>query len=92
METLRDEVDEISLKDPREIENSMPLEKVTPISIYFDYPDYHVMIGTKLIEELRKALVAFLKKNYDVSPFTSCLPILTILQFAKREESLSQNA
>ena len=65
MEALRDEVDEITLKDSQEIKNTKPLEDVASISIHPDYPDCHVMIGTKLTNELRKALVKFLKKNYD---------------------------
>ena len=63
MGVLRDEVDEITLEDPREIENTKPLKEVTLISIHPDYPDCHVMIGTELTEELRKPLVEFLKKN-----------------------------
>ena len=59
-------MDEITLEDLQKIENIKLLEEVTPISIHLDYPDRHVMIGTKLIEELRKALVEFLKKNYNV--------------------------
>ena len=66
MEALRDEVDEITLDDPREMENTKPLEEVAPIFIHLDYSDRHVMIGTQLTEELRKALVEFLKKKYDV--------------------------
>ena len=59
MKELRDEVDEISLENPREIKNTKPLEEVTPIFIHPDYLDRHVMIRTKLIEELRNALVEF---------------------------------
>ena len=70
MEELRDEVDEITIKDPRELENTKPREEVTPISIRPDYPDRHVMIGTKLTEELWNALVEFLKKNYNVFPWS----------------------
>ena len=66
MEALRDEVDEITLEDPRETKNTKPLEEVTLIYIHPDYPDRHVMIGTELTEELRNALVEFLKKNYYV--------------------------
>ena len=66
MEALRDEVEEITLVDPRDTENTKPLEEITPISIHPNYPDRHVMIGAGLIEELRSALVEFLKKNYDV--------------------------
>ena len=66
MEALKDEVDEITLEDPQEIEKTKPIGEVTPISIHPDYLECHVMIETKLIKELRKALVEFLKKNYDV--------------------------
>ena len=66
MEALRDEVEEIPLVDPRETENTKSLEEITPISMHPDYPDHHVMIKTKLIEELWSALVEFLKKHYDV--------------------------
>ena len=66
MEALRNEVDEITLKDPWEIENTKSLEEVALISIHLDYPDHHVMIETELTEELQKALVEFLKKNYNV--------------------------
>ena len=66
MEMLRDEVDEITLKDPQEMKNTKPVEEATLISKHPNYPDRHVMIGTKLIEELRKALVEFFKKNNDV--------------------------
>ena len=51
---------------PRESENTKPLEEVTPVSIHPDLPDCHVMIGTELTEELRVALVKFLKENYNV--------------------------
>ena len=50
-------MDEITLEDPREIENTKPLEEVIPISIHPNYLDCHVMIGTELTEELQKALV-----------------------------------
>ena len=66
MEALRDEIEWITLVDPREIENTKPFEEVAPISIHPDYPDLHVLIGTELIEELQSALVEFLKKNYNV--------------------------
>ena len=56
----------ITLVDPREIENTKPLEEATPISIPPDFLDRHVIIGIELTEELRSALVEFLKKNYDV--------------------------
>ncbi|GFS39302.1 hypothetical protein Acr_00g0062150 [Actinidia rufa] len=65
MEALRDEVEEITLVDPRETENTKPLEYVAPIFIHPDYLDCYVMIGTELTEELHNALVEFLKKNYD---------------------------
>ncbi|GFY95426.1 hypothetical protein Acr_10g0008110 [Actinidia rufa] len=54
------------LEDPREIENTKPLEEVVPISIHPNFPDRQVMIGTKLTDELRVALIDFLKKNSDV--------------------------
>ncbi|GFY93718.1 hypothetical protein Acr_09g0001640 [Actinidia rufa] len=63
---LRDEVERLTLVDPRETNNTKPLEEVVPISIHPDYPDRHIMIGTELTDELRFALVNFLKKNYDV--------------------------
>ena len=66
MEALRDEVKEVTLADPRETKNIKPLEEVTPISIHPDFLDRHVIIGTKLIEQLLTSLVEFLKKNYDV--------------------------
>ncbi|GFS39342.1 hypothetical protein Acr_00g0062390 [Actinidia rufa] len=66
MEALRDEVEEITLVDPREIENTKPLEDISLISIHLDYPDRLIMIGTKLFKEERNALVEFLKRNYDV--------------------------
>ncbi|GFZ05550.1 hypothetical protein Acr_17g0011220 [Actinidia rufa] len=65
-EVMRDEVEQITLADPREIENTKPLEEVAPISIHLDYPDRHVMIGTELTEVLRLALINFLKRNFDV--------------------------
>ena len=66
MEALKDEAGEVTIVDPREIENTKPLEDVVLISIHLDYPDCHIMIGTELFEELRSTLVEFLKKNYDV--------------------------
>ncbi|GFS34032.1 hypothetical protein Acr_00g0031860 [Actinidia rufa] len=66
MEALRDEVEEITITALKEIENKKPLEEVTPNSIHPNYPGCHVMIGTELTEELRSALVEFLKKNYGV--------------------------
>ena len=66
MEALRDEVEEINFVDPRETKNTKPLEEVTPMSIYPDHSNRHVMIETELTEELRNALVEFLKENYDV--------------------------
>ena len=59
-------MDEITLVDPREVENTKPLEKIALVSIHPDHSDCHVMIRTKLTEELRNALVEFLKKNYNV--------------------------
>ena len=66
MEPLTNEVEEITLVDPRESENTKPLEEITSVSIHPYHPDRHVMIGTELTEELRIALVEFLKRNYDV--------------------------
>ncbi|GFZ18321.1 hypothetical protein Acr_27g0000600 [Actinidia rufa] len=54
------------LEDPRETENTKPLEEVVSISIHPNYPDRQVMIGTELTDELRIALIDFLKKNSDV--------------------------
>ena len=59
-------MEEITLVDPRELENTQSLEEVTPVSIHPDHPYCHVMIGTELIKELRSAMVKFLKMNYDV--------------------------
>ena len=66
MEALRDEVEQITLVDPREIENTKPLEEIALVSIHLDYPNYHFMIGTELTEELRSSLMKFLKRNFDV--------------------------
>ena len=66
MEVLRDEVEEITLVDPRETKNTKSLEEVALISIHPDYQDRHVMIEIELSEELQSALVEILKKNYDV--------------------------
>ena len=66
MGALRDEVEQIALAGPRESENTKLLEEITLISIPPDYPDRHVMIGTKLTDELRFALTNFLKGNFDV--------------------------
>ncbi|GFS40548.1 hypothetical protein Acr_00g0069240 [Actinidia rufa] len=63
---LRDEVEQLTLADPRETNNTKPLEEVVPISIHPDYPDCHIMIGTELTDELRSALVNFLKENSDI--------------------------
>ena len=52
MEALRDEVEEITLVDPRETENNKPLEEVHPVLIHPYYPDRNVIIGTKLTIEL----------------------------------------
>ena len=46
IEVLRNKVEEITLVDPRELENTKPLEEVTLISVHPDYPDRHIMIGT----------------------------------------------
>ena len=66
MESLRDEVEQVVLIDPRETKNTQPLEETIPISIHPEYPDRHVMIGTELAEEQSNALVEFLKRNFDV--------------------------
>ncbi|XP_057502757.1 butanoate--CoA ligase AAE1-like [Actinidia eriantha] len=66
MEVLRDKVEQITLADPKETENTKPLEEVVPISIHPDYPDRHVMIGTELTDKLRSALTDFLRKNFDI--------------------------
>ncbi|GFY91594.1 hypothetical protein Acr_07g0017900 [Actinidia rufa] len=63
---LRDEIEQLILEDPRETENTKPLEEVVPISIHPNYPDHQVMIGTELTDELRITLIDFLKKNSDV--------------------------
>ena len=92
MKALRDEREEVTLVDPRESKNTKPLEEVALVSIHPDYLDRHVMIWTELTEELRSALVEFLKKTMTSlhglraicqelilrSPCTSCLPTLTI--------------
>ena len=59
-------MEKITLVDPRELENTKPLEEVTLIYIHPDHPDQHVMIGIELTEKLQGAMVEFLKKNYDV--------------------------
>ena len=66
MEALRYEIEGITLADPRQTENTKPLEEVALISIHSDFPNLHVMIETKLSEELQTTLVEFLKKNYDI--------------------------
>ena len=50
MEELRDKIG--PLLDPREIENTKPLEEVTLISIHLDHLDCQLMIGIKLTTEL----------------------------------------
>ncbi|GFY94785.1 hypothetical protein Acr_10g0001700 [Actinidia rufa] len=65
-EVLRDEVEQLALADPRETNNTKPLEETVPISIHPEYPDHHIMIGTELTSELRFALIHFLKENSDV--------------------------
>ncbi|GFZ06729.1 hypothetical protein Acr_18g0008990 [Actinidia rufa] len=65
-EVLRDEVEQITLVDPRETENTKPLEEVAPISIHPDYPNRHVMISTELIDKLHSTLMDFLKGNFDI--------------------------
>ena len=66
MEALRDEMEETTLVDPRESKNTEPLEEIAHVSIHPDCPDRHIIIGTKLTEELRSSLVEFLKKNFDI--------------------------
>ncbi|GFS37266.1 hypothetical protein Acr_00g0051020 [Actinidia rufa] len=66
MEALRYEVEHITLTDPRETENTKPLEEIAPVPIHPDYPDRHVMIGTELTDELRSTLTNCLKRNFDV--------------------------
>ncbi|GFZ18422.1 hypothetical protein Acr_27g0001610 [Actinidia rufa] len=63
---LRDEIEHLILEDPRDTENTKPLEEVVPISIHPNYPDRQVMIGIELTNELRIALIDFLQKNSDV--------------------------
>ena len=45
MEALRDEVEEITLVDPKKMENTKPLEEIALVSIHSNYPDRHVMSG-----------------------------------------------
>ncbi|GFS37189.1 hypothetical protein Acr_00g0050520 [Actinidia rufa] len=66
VETLRDEMEQLILEDPRETENTKPLEEVTQISIHPNHPERQVMIGTELTDDLRIALTDFLKRNSDV--------------------------
>ncbi|GFS37978.1 hypothetical protein Acr_00g0055000 [Actinidia rufa] len=66
IEVLRDEVEQLTLADPRETNNTKPFEEVVLISIYLEYPDRHIMIDTELTDELRFALINFLKKNFDI--------------------------
>ena len=66
MEVLWDEMEQITLMDPKDTENTKPLEEVTAISIHPKYPDCHIMIGTELTIELQFALINFLKQNYNV--------------------------
>ncbi|GFY94124.1 hypothetical protein Acr_09g0005700 [Actinidia rufa] len=60
MEALRDEVEDAPLVDPREMENTKPLEEVASISIHPDYPNCHIMIRTELTKELRNTLPIYL--------------------------------
>ena len=46
MKALRDEVEEITFADPKETENTKPMEEIAPIFIHPDYPDRHIMIRT----------------------------------------------
>ena len=66
MGTLKDEVEQNTLADSRESENTKPLKEVTPICIHPDYPDRHVKIRIELTDELRSALTNFLKGNFNV--------------------------
>ncbi|GFZ21704.1 hypothetical protein Acr_29g0008660 [Actinidia rufa] len=66
MGILREEKEQLILEDPRETEETKPLEEVVLISIHPNYPDRQVMIGIELTNELRIALIDFLKKNSDV--------------------------
>ena len=66
MMALRDEVEDTPIVDPRESENTKPLEEKASILIHPYYPDRQAMIETELTKELRSALVEFLKKNYDI--------------------------
>ena len=66
MEALRDDIEEITLVDPKESENTKPLEEVTPVSIHPDHIDRHVMIVIELTKELRGTLKKILKRNYDI--------------------------
>ena len=59
-------MEEITLVDPIESENTKPLEEVTLVSIHPNHLDCHVMIRTKLTEELRSAMVEFLERNFEV--------------------------
>ncbi|GFY91031.1 hypothetical protein Acr_07g0012270 [Actinidia rufa] len=65
-EVLRGEMEQLTLADPRETNNTKPVEEIVPISIHPDYPDRHIMIGTELTSELRFTLINFLKENSDV--------------------------
>ncbi|GFZ10804.1 hypothetical protein Acr_22g0002020 [Actinidia rufa] len=89
-----EDIESLILKDPRETVNTKPLEEVVPISIHPNYPDCQVMIGTELTNELRIALINFLKKNSDIFAWSqgnvpgidpevamlSCSPSLNTLQ------------
>ena len=50
-------MEEITIVDLRESENTKPFEEVTLVYIHLDHPNRHVMNGTKLTEELRSAMV-----------------------------------
>ncbi|GFY95669.1 hypothetical protein Acr_10g0010540 [Actinidia rufa] len=66
-EVIRDEVEQLTLADPRETNNTKPLEETVPISIHPEYLDRHIMIGTKnLPVSFVFALIHFLKENSDV--------------------------
>ncbi|GFZ00843.1 hypothetical protein Acr_14g0004780 [Actinidia rufa] len=65
-EILRNGGEQLILEDPRETENTKPLEEVVPISIHPNFPDRQVMIGTELTDELQVAMhKLFTKPEYS---------------------------
>ena len=62
MEALRDEIEDMPLTDPQQTKNTKPLKKVVPISIHHNYPNCHVMIGTKLTKEFKMLWWNFSRK------------------------------